>query len=191
MPATGYSWKAADNWLVGGVFGGHLRRPQRHRPVLPGAHRHTGIPTSRPEIGWLGVVALGAWITYAFAGLRSTILVTATLLLFGVVDLWSDSMDTLIITLLAVVICMVVGIPLGIWMARSKPVSNSVTPVLDIMQTFPPFCYLAPLALFFGIGSACALVLTIIYALPPIVRITEHGIRSVSPTTQEAAGLSD
>ena len=65
-------------------------------------------------------------------------------------------MDTLIITLLAVVICMVVGIPLGIWMARRKAVSTSVTPVLDIMQTFPPFCYLAPLALFFGIGSACA-----------------------------------
>ena len=116
-------------------------------------------------------------------GLRSTILVGATFLSFGLVDLWSDSMDTLIITLLAVVICMVVGIPLGIWMARRKAVSNAVTPVLDIMQTFPPFCYLAPLALFFGIGSACALVLTIIYALPPLVRITEHGIRSVSPTT--------
>ena len=55
------------------------------------------------------------------------------------------------------------------------------------MQTLPPFCYLAPLALFFGIGSATAVVLTLIYALPPIVRITEHGIRSVSPTTIEAA----
>ena len=60
-------------------------------------------PRPVPEIGWLGVVALAAWITYAFAGLRSTILVTATMLLFGVFDLWSDSMDTLIITLLAVV----------------------------------------------------------------------------------------
>jgi len=133
------------------------------------------------------VIALAVWFTYAFAGLRSTILVTLTFLFFGVVDLWPDSMDTLIITLLAVVMCMVMGIPLGIWMARRKAVSNTVTPVLDIMQTFPPFCYLAPLALLFGIGSACALVLTIIYALPPIVRITEHGIRSVSPTTQEAA----
>ena len=72
-------------------------------------------------------------------------------------------------------------------MARSKTVSNVVTPILDVMQTLPAFCYLAPLALFFGIGPATAVVLTLIYALPPIVRITEHGIRSVSPTTIEAA----
>ena len=179
--------EGADNWLVGGVFGGISDALNAVVLFFQELIAIPAFPRPVPEIGWLGVVALGAWITYAFAGLRSTILVTATLLFFGVVDLWSDSMDTLIITMLAVVICMVVGIPLGIWMARRKAVSNSVTPVLDIMQTFPPFCYLAPLALFFGIGSACALVLTIIYALPPLVRITEHGIRSVSPTTQEAA----
>ena len=159
--------EGADNWLVGGVFGGISDALNAIVLFFQELIAIPAFPRPVPEIGWLGVVALAAWITYAFAGLRSTILVTATLLFFGVVDLWSDSMDTLIITLLAVVICMVVGIPLGIWMARSKPVSNSVTPVLDIMQTFPPFCYLAPLALFFGIGSACALVLTIIYALPP------------------------
>ena len=62
-----------------------------------------------------------------------------------------------------------------------------VTPVLDLMQTMPTFCYLAPMALFFGIGPAAAVVLTFIYALPPLVRITEHGIKSVSPTTVEAA----
>ena len=85
------------------------------------------------------------------------------------------------------VICIVIGLPVGIWMARSKAVSAAVTPVLDLMQTFPPFCYLAPFALFFGIGSATAVILTLIYALPPLVRITEHGIRSVSATTIEAA----
>ena len=82
---------------------------------------------------------------------------------------------------------MLIGIPIGIWMARKKSVSTAVTPVLDVMQTFPPFCYLAPMALFFGIGPATAVVLTLIYALPPLVRITEHGIRTVSPTTVEAA----
>ena len=179
--------EGSDNWLVGGVFGGISDALNAVVLFFQELIAIPAFPRPVPEIGWLGVIALAVWFTYAFAGLRSTILVTATFLFFGVVDLWSDSMDTLIITLLAVVICMVVGIPLGIWMARRKAVSNSVTPVLDIMQTFPPFCYLAPLALFFGIGSACALVLTVIYALPPIVRITEHGIRSVSPTTQEAA----
>ena len=125
-------------------------------------------PRPVPEIGWLGRGrARGLGHLRRSPGCARRSWSPLTFLFFGVVDLWSDSMDTLIITLLAVVICMVVGIPLGIWMARSKAVSNAVTPVLDIMQTFPPFCYLAPLALFFGIGSACALVLTIIYALPP------------------------
>jgi glycine betaine/proline transport system permease protein len=179
--------EGTDNWLFGGVFGAISDALNSLVLFFQELIAIPAFPRPVPEIGWLGVIALAIWFTYAFAGLRSTILVTLTFLFFGVVDLWPDSMDTLIITLLAVVICMVIGIPLGIWMARRKAVSNTVTPVLDIMQTFPPFCYLAPLALLFGIGSACALVLTIIYALPPIVRITEHGIRSVSPTTQEAA----
>ena len=96
-------------------------------------------------------------------------------------------MDTLIITVLSVVFCMIIGLPLGIWMSRRKVVSAVVTPVLDLMQTIPAFCYLAPVALFFGIGASAALVLTFIYALPPLVRITEHGINTVSGTTVEAA----
>jgi glycine betaine/proline transport system permease protein len=73
-------------------------------------------------------------------------------------------------------------------MARRRAVSNAVTPVLDLMQTMPAFAYLAPLALFFGIGASAAVVCTLIYALPPLVRITEHGIRSVPASTIEAAG---
>jgi glycine betaine/proline transport system permease protein len=126
-------------------------------------------------------------VTYVFAGLRSTILVGLSMLTFGIFALWPDSMDTLIITLLSVFFCILVGLPVGILMARNKAVSAAMMPVLDLMQTVPAFCYLAPLALFFGIGPAVAVVLTFIYALPPLVRITEHGIRSVSPTTVEAA----
>ena len=62
-------------------------------------------------------------------------------------------MDTLIITVLSVALCMLIGMPIGIWMARKKVVSTVVTPVLDVMQTIPAFCYLAPMALFFGIGA--------------------------------------
>src|SRR4051812_38453015 len=140
--------QGADNWLVGGVFGGIS---DALNAIILWCQELISIPAFPrpvPEIGWFGVLALAVWLTYAFAGLRSTILVAATVLFFGVVDLWSDSMDTLIITLLAVVICIVVGIPVGIWMARSRRASTFVTPVLDVMQTFPPFCYLAPLALF-------------------------------------------
>lgn len=140
-----------------------------------------------PQIGWLGVVVLLAWLALAFAGVRSMLLVGACVLLFGFFGYWAQSIDTLIVTFFAVGICIVLGLPLGILMARSRRASAAVSPVLDLMQTLPSFAYLAPLALVFGIGPAAAIVTTIIYSLPPLVRITEHGIRGVSPATLEAA----
>ena len=177
----------SDNWFFGGVLGtigDGLSSLVEHLQKIISI---PDFPSLIPVIGWLGVVAIAAWVTFVFAGLRSTILVTLCMLFFGVSGLWSFSMDLLIVTLLSVVICIVIGIPIGVAMARSTRVSTVITPVLDVMQTFPPFCYLAPFALFFGIGPATAVVLTLIYALPPLVRITEHGIRSVPATTVEAA----
>ena len=139
-----------------------------------------------PEVGWLGVVVLLAWLAFALAGVRSMLLVAVSVLLFGFFGYWQQSIDTLIVTFVAVGLCAVFGPLLGIWMARSRRVSAAITPVLDLMQTLPSFAYLAPLALVFGIGPASAIVTTIIYSLPPLVRITEHGIRNVSPTTLEA-----
>ena len=139
-----------------------------------------------PEIGWFGVVALFTWLAYWLAGMRSAILVFVGLLLFGFLGYWPDSIDTLIVTFVAVFICVIIGIPLGIWMARSTRANAAITPILDVMQTMPSFAYLAPLVLFFGIGPASAVVTTLIYSLPPLARITAHGIRSVSPTTIEA-----
>ena len=176
-----------DNWFFGGVLGTIGDFLNWAFEKLQGLISVGIFPRPVPEIGWIGVVAIAAWLTYVFAGLRYTILVTCCMLLFGIFDLWSYAMDTLIITGISVGFCMLIGIPIGIWMARKKSVSTVVTPVLDVMQTFPPFCYLAPMALFFGIGPATAIVLTLIYSLPPLVRITEHGIRTVSPTTVEAA----
>jgi glycine betaine/proline transport system permease protein len=176
-----------DHWFFGGVLGAIGDGLNEIVIFLQELISIPAFPRPVPEIGWLGVMAIAAWITFVVAGLRSTILVTASMLVFGFFGLWPESMDTLIITLLSVVLCILIGLPVGIWMSRSGAVSASVTPVLDLMQTVPAFCYLAPLALFFGIGPAVAVVLTFIYALPPLVRITEHGIRSVSGTTREAA----
>lgn len=176
-----------NNWFFGGVLGGV---GDFFNTVVADLQKLISVPAFPrpvPQIGWLGVVAIAAWVTWAVAGLRSTILVTISMLLFGVFGLWSDSMDLLIVTLLAVAICLVVGLPIGIAMARSKIASTILTPVLDIMQTMPAFAYLIPVALFFGIGAASALVVTLVYALPPLVRITEYGIRSVPETTVEAA----
>ena len=144
-------------------------------------------PRPVPEIGWLGVVAVFTWLAYALAGLRSAVLVLVGLLLFGFLGYWDDSIDLLIITFVAVLVCVVIGIPMGIWMARSRRATAVLTPVLDAMQTMPSFAYLAPLVLVFGIGPASAVVTTLIYALPPLARITAHGIRTVPPTTIEAA----
>ncbi|MDT0353179.1 ABC transporter permease [Pseudonocardia charpentierae] len=144
-------------------------------------------PRPVPEIGWLGVVAIFSWLAYALAGLRSAVMVLVGLLLFGFLGYWEDSIDLLIVTLVAVLVCVVIGIPMGIWMARSRRATAVLTPILDAMQTMPSFAYLAPLVLLFGIGPASAVVTTLIYALPPLARITAHGIRSVSPTTIEAA----
>jgi glycine betaine/proline transport system permease protein len=139
-----------------------------------------------PEIGWLGVLALLVLLAFAVAGIRSAVLVFLSVLAFGLFGLWQDSLDLLIITFVSVSICTIVGIPLGIAMARSPRVNTALTPVLDVMQTMPSFAYLLPLALVFGIGPAAAVVTTLIYAIPPLVRITAHGVRTVSPSTMEA-----
>ena len=148
----------------------------------------TTAPAGRPvpEIGWVGVVAILVFVAYVVAGLRSAVLVLVSTLAFGFFGFWADSIDLLIVTAVSVVICAVVGIPLGIAMARSRKLSAVVTPILDGMQTMPAFAYLLPLVLLFGIGSAAVVIVTLIYALPPLVRITAHGIRTVSPTTLEA-----
>jgi glycine betaine/proline transport system permease protein len=160
------------NWLVNQI-GNLISHPAAPRPV--------------PDIGWLGVVAIFAWVAYAVAGWRSAALVTVSTLLFGLLGFWQASVDTLIVTAIAVIASLVVGIPVGIAMARRKTVSTVMTPVLDVMQTMPSFCYLLPFFMVFGPGATCAIVLTIVYSLPPLVRITELGIKSVSEGTQEAA----
>ena len=176
-----------DNWFFGGVLGFIGDAFNAIFTFLQKLVSIPAFPRPVPQIGWLGVVAIVAWVTWAVAGLRSMALVVVSVLFFGIFGLWQDSIDLLLVTVLAVAVCFVIGLPLGIAMARSHRVSAVITPLLDIAQTLPPFAYLAPVALGFGIGPTTAIVLTVIYALPPLVRITEHGIRSVPETTVEAA----
>jgi glycine betaine/proline transport system permease protein len=140
-----------------------------------------------PVIGWLGVVALAVLAGYALANLRMAVLAGLGFLSFGVLGLWQQSMDTLALTLAAVLICLVIGIPLGIWVGLSNRAERIATPVLDFMQTMPTFVYLAPLTLFFLIGPASAVIATLVYAMPPVIRITAHGIRGVPAAALEAS----
>lgn len=143
-------------------------------------------PRPLPQIGWLGTLSIAAWVALAAAGWRSMLLVVGSFLAFGFLGYWADSLDTLIVTLVAVLLAIAVGIPLGIWMAHSRAVTAIVTPVLDVMQTMPSLVYLLPIAILFGIGPAAASIVTLIYAAPPVVRITAYAIREVSPSTVEA-----
>ncbi|HYU83634.1 MAG TPA: ABC transporter permease subunit [Kribbellaceae bacterium] len=139
-----------------------------------------------PVVGWLGVVAIAGYLSWVFGGFRVAVLAAAGLTFIGLQGLWDESMDTLALTLAAVLVALLLGIPLGIWAGVSDRVNRIVTPVLDLMQTMPTFVYLAPLALFFAIGPASATIATLIYAMPPAVRLTAHAIRTVPATTVEA-----
>ncbi|TNC22354.1 ABC transporter permease [Amycolatopsis alkalitolerans] len=140
-----------------------------------------------PLLGWLGVVAVITWIAVAAGHWRAGLLAAAGFFFLGLQGLWQESMDTLALTLSAVIIALLFGIPLGIWAGLSDRFQRFITPVLDFMQTMPTFVYLAPLTLFFLIGPASATIATLIYAAPPAIRLTAHGIRSVQRETVEAS----
>jgi glycine betaine/proline transport system permease protein len=144
-------------------------------------------PRPVPQIGWLGVTAVAAWIGLAVAGWRIAVLVALSFVSFGAFGYWSDAIDLLIVTFVAVAAAVVIGMPLAVLVGTgNRAVRAVITTILDIFQTMPTFVYLLPIVLFFGIGAAGAVVCTLIYALPPIIRIAGHGIHSVSTTTIEA-----
>ncbi|HEV7899288.1 MAG TPA: ABC transporter permease subunit [Planosporangium sp.] len=140
-----------------------------------------------PVIGWLGVVALAVLVGYVLANRRVAVLAGLGFGSFGALGLWQQSMQTLALTLAAVLVCLVIGIPLGVWIGLSPRMERVATPVLDFMQTMPTFVYLAPLTLFFLIGPASAVIATLIYAIPPVIRITAHGTRGVPASALEAS----
>lgn len=140
-----------------------------------------------PQIGWLGVVALAAFLVWLVGNVRVAVLTAAGLSFLGLQGLWKESMDTLALILAAVLVALLIGIPLGVWAGLSSRFNAVITPVLDLMQTMPAFVYLAPLTLFFLIGPASAAIATMIYAIPLAIRLTAHGIRGVPQTTVEAS----
>ncbi|MBA2951086.1 ABC transporter permease [Streptomyces himalayensis] len=140
-----------------------------------------------PQIGWLGVVGIAGYVSWAVGNWRVALLAVAGFTFLGLQGLWQESMDTLALTVSAVFVALLFAIPLGVWAGLSDRVNRIMTPFLDFMQTMPTFVYLAPLTLFFLIGPASATIATLIYAAPPAIRITAHAIRAVPETTVEAA----
>lgn len=111
----------------------------------------------------------------------------ATLLLIGYFDMWDDTMKTVSMIFVCTVLSIVVGIPIGIVMSRSERVQGIVNPILDVMQTMPSFVYLIPVVMLLGIGKVPGLIAVVIYAIPPMIRLTNLGIRLVDRDVLEAA----
>ena len=133
-------------------------------------------------------IILLIFIFFAFRtnGLKFAIFTLVSLVFIDLVDLWSESMTTLAMIFTAVFFCMIIGIPLGILASRSKTFEIILRPMLDIMQTIPSFVYLIPVVMLFGVGLTPGVVATIIFALPPIIRLTNLGIRQVGKGFKEA-----
>ena len=148
---------------------------------------YNGFEALLTTLSWPGLTAIGTAAGLLVGGWRLAALLGLGFLSFGALGLWERSLETLALTLAAVVISLAIGIPIGILAGRSERFYSAIRPLLDAMQIMPTFAYLAPVTLLFLIGPTSAAVVTVIYAMPPAIRITALGIRSVSATSVEAA----
>lgn len=131
------------------------------------------------------IIALISW--FASRNWKIVLGCVLTLMAIGFLDMWTDTMKTLSMIFVCTVISIVIGLPSGIAMARSNRLQNIVSPVLDVMQTLPSFVYLIPVVMLLGIGKVAGLIAVVVYALPPMIRLTNLGIRHVDAEMLEAA----
>lgn len=137
---------------------------------------------------WLIVLAALVALTYGVSrSVKLSLGVTAAFLVIGYFGMWENTMRTLSIITVATLLSIVLGIPVGILMARSDRVQAVVTPILDIMQTMPAFVYLIPVVMLLGIGKVPGIIAVVVYAIPPVIRLTNLGIRLVDREVLEAA----
>ncbi len=135
-----------------------------------------------PIVVILAFAALGFWA----AGRRTALFAFLGLLGIGVMGVWEEAMITLSMVLSSVIFCIIVGIPVGILGSQSDRFYTSIRPILDAMQSTPAFVYLVPVVMLFSIGSVAGVIATIVFSIPPIIRLTNLGIRQVHPELIEA-----
>jgi len=140
---------------------------------------------------WPLVIALVVAVVFFSSGRKigTTVFVGFCTFFIGFLHpkFWDKAIETTSIMIIGIIICIIIGIPLGIAMSRNNKVRNAILPVLDLMQTIPSFCYLIPGIMLFGLGAVPAIIATVIYAVPPLVRLTDLGITLVDTEVIEAA----
>ncbi|MCV6574392.1 MAG: proline/glycine betaine ABC transporter permease [Cohaesibacter sp.] len=133
------------------------------------------------------VLVIGGIVYSASRSVKLLVGVIISLLLIGYFGMWDNTMRTLSIITVCTILSIFIGIPIGIAMARSDRIQSIVTPILDIMQTMPAFVYLIPVVMLLGIGKIPGVIAVVIYAIPPVIRLTNLGIRLVDKEVLEAA----
>jgi glycine betaine/proline transport system permease protein len=139
------------------------------------------------KLTWVGTTVLGTSVALRFGSRRAALGVLAAFLSFAFMGLWQESVETFALMFSAVALSLAIGMPLGVLAGRSDRFQRAITPVLDAMQIVPAFAYLMPVVILFSVGPGAAVVTTMIYAIPPAIRITALGIRGVPTNTVEAA----
>ena len=143
---------------------------------------------------WPVIAFLFLLLSWKFAGLGTTIFVGASLVFIAIFELWQIAMQTMALVVVSTALCVFVGLPIGVWMAKNKVARWITEPILDVMQTIPSLSYLVPAVAFFGISQPPAVLATVVFAMPPMIKLTALGIIQVPQTTKEAAvafGASD
>jgi len=146
----------------------------------------TGLDNALQAVPFLVFVAVLTYLAWRLVGRAIGVATLVSLVLLEMIGVWDESMTTLAMVITSVAFCALVGIPLGIIAGRSDWFATAIRPVLDIMQTTPAFVYLVPVVMLFGVGMVPGVIATIIFSLPPIIRLTNLGIRQVPAELVEA-----
>jgi glycine betaine/proline transport system permease protein len=147
----------------------------------------SGIEHGLHAVHPLVVILLFGIVAWRVSGIKLAGFTVAMMVFIGLLGLWADTMTTLAMVFASVVFCTIAGIPLGICAGRSDRFEAMLRPLLDAMQTTPAFVYLVPIVMLFSIGNVAGVLATIVFALPPLIRLTSLGIRQVHPELVEAA----
>lgn len=176
-----------DNWIEHGIDWLVVNfRPVFQLIRTPVEVTLTGIETALQAIPSPVMIVLLTLLAWQLVNFRMAIGTFVSLILIGLIGTWMEAMTTLALVLTSLFFCMLIGLPTGIWLARSDRAGAIVRPLLDAMQTTPAFVYLVPVVMLFGIGNVPGVVVTIIFALPPVIRLTMLGIRQVPEDLIEA-----
>ncbi len=143
-----------------------------------------------PSLSWIAIIGVFALLAYWASGRGLAILITIFFLYFAVFDLWDNAMLTLASVFVAVLLGIVIGVALGVLGYRSRFVNSLLTPLYDIMQTTPIFAYLVPVLVFFGFGPLTALIATVVFAMPPMARVTTLALQRVPGNTQDFGDMA-